>query len=122
MVEEQGAATGAANGAAAGAAPAAAAADAATFSLADEDHTLGNALRVVLNQDPRVAFCGYSVPHPSEARVNVRVQTTGDPAQDVFKDALEDLASICDFVRATFEDAVADFKRKQLDAPAPMDV
>eukprot|EP00850_Spirogloea_muscicola_P024128 SM000447S16137 [mRNA] locus=s447:10056:10759:- [translate_table: standard] len=121
MVEEQGAATGAADGAAAGAAPAAAA-NAATFSLADEDHTLGNALRVVLNQDPRVAFCGYSVPHPSEARVNVRVQTTGDSAQDVFKDALEDLASICDFVRATFEDAVADFKSKQLDAPAHMDV
>lgn len=27
---------------------------------------------------PRVAFCGYSVPHPSENRINVRVQTTGE--------------------------------------------
>eukprot|EP00850_Spirogloea_muscicola_P022071 SM000275S10327 [mRNA] locus=s275:50634:51337:- [translate_table: standard] len=120
MVEEQGAATGAANGAAAGAAPAAAAADASTFSLADEDHTLGNALRVVLNQDPRVAFCGYSRSHACTG--TLFLVGSGDPAQDVFKDALEDLASICEFVRATFEDAVADFKSKQLDAPAPMDV
>lgn len=26
---------------------------------------------------PRVSFCGYSIPHPSESRVNIRVQTTG---------------------------------------------
>ncbi|PPD67580.1 hypothetical protein GOBAR_DD35542 [Gossypium barbadense] len=49
---------------------------AATFSLTDEDHTIANAVRFTLNQDPRVTFCGYSIPHPSEARVNIRVQTT----------------------------------------------
>ncbi|TYH63218.1 hypothetical protein ES332_D07G175600v1 [Gossypium tomentosum] len=49
----------------------------ATFSLTDEDHTIANAVRFTLNQDPRVAFCGYSIPHPSEARVNIRVETTG---------------------------------------------
>ncbi|KAB2089383.1 hypothetical protein ES319_A03G057700v1 [Gossypium barbadense] len=42
---------------------------AATFSLTDEDHTIANAVRFTLNQDPRVTFCGYSIPHPSEARV-----------------------------------------------------
>ncbi|KAI6678314.1 hypothetical protein NL676_039110 [Syzygium grande] len=36
----------------------------ATFSLTEEDHTLANALRFTLNQDPRVIFCGYSIPHP----------------------------------------------------------
>ncbi|KAL1178887.1 hypothetical protein V6Z11_A03G124500 [Gossypium hirsutum] len=51
---------------------------AATFSLTDEDHTIANAVRFTLNQDPRVTFCGYSIPHPSEARVNIRVQTTGN--------------------------------------------
>ncbi|KAL1112985.1 hypothetical protein V6Z11_D02G161200 [Gossypium hirsutum] len=50
---------------------------AATFSLTDEDHTIANAVRFTLNQDPRVTFCGYSIPHSSEARVNIRVQTTG---------------------------------------------
>lgn len=26
----------------------------------------------------RVEFCGYSIPHPSDARVNIRVQTSGN--------------------------------------------
>ncbi|XP_020531802.1 DNA-directed RNA polymerases I and III subunit RPAC2 isoform X1 [Amborella trichopoda] len=61
---------------------------------------------------PRTSFCGYSIPHPSENRVNIRVQTTGDPAKDVFKDALQDLMSMCQHVRGTFDKAVIDFKKK----------
>lgn len=37
---------------------------------------LGNDV-MLLCYSPRVSFCGYSIPHPSEARVNIRVQTTG---------------------------------------------
>lgn len=81
-----------------------------TFSFSEEDHTLGNSLRYVLNHDPRVEFCGYSVPHPSENRINVRIQTTGDPAKDVLKDALHDLMLMCQHVRSTFEREVEDFK------------
>ncbi|KAH9321056.1 hypothetical protein KI387_015695, partial [Taxus chinensis] len=81
-----------------------------TFSFSEEDHTLGNSLRYVLNQDPRVAFCGYSVPHPSENRINVRIQTTGDPAKDVLKDALQDLMLMCRHVRSTFDREVEGFK------------
>ncbi|KAK9279032.1 hypothetical protein L1049_012707 [Liquidambar formosana] len=83
---------------------------AATFSLTDEDHTLANSVRFTLNQDPRVAFCGYSIPHPSEARVNIRVQTTGDPASEVLIDACRDLMQMCQHVRSTFDKAVVDFK------------
>ncbi|XP_022886181.1 DNA-directed RNA polymerases I and III subunit RPAC2-like [Olea europaea var. sylvestris] len=89
----------------------------ATFSLTDEDHTLANSLRFTLNQDPRVTFCGYSIPHPSDARVNIRVQTTGDPASEVLKDSCQDLMLICQHVRSTFDQAVVDFKNKNsLDA------
>ncbi|KAI6678319.1 hypothetical protein NL676_039115 [Syzygium grande] len=84
----------------------------ATFSLTEEDHTLANALRFTLNQDPRVIFCGYSIPHPSEARVNVRVQTTGDPAREVLKDACQDLMLMCQHIRGTFNKAVNDFRTK----------
>mmetsp|Transcript_24048 Transcript_24048/g.66812 ORF Transcript_24048/g.66812 Transcript_24048/m.66812 type:complete len:156 (+) Transcript_24048:157-624(+) len=49
----------------------------ATFSLENEDHTLANALRYMLNKSLHVEFAGYSIPHPSEKVVNVRVQTTG---------------------------------------------
>ncbi|KAF9596793.1 hypothetical protein IFM89_013340 [Coptis chinensis] len=112
----------------------------ATFSLADEDHTLANSVRFTLNQDPRVTFCGYSIPHPTDAKVNIRVQTTeasiycsehlivlvadqfhcnhevvgfkptslvlGDPAKEVFTDALQDLIFMCGHVRETFDEAV----------------
>ncbi|XP_074560835.1 uncharacterized protein LOC141817039 [Curcuma longa] len=83
-----------------------------TFSLLDEDHTLANSIRFTLNQDPRVVFCGYSIPHPSDNKVNIRVQTTGDPAKDVLKDALENLTQMCQHVRSTFRETVDDFKAK----------
>ncbi|KAK1357190.1 DNA-directed RNA polymerases I and III subunit RPAC2 [Heracleum sosnowskyi] len=86
---------------------------ASTFSFTDEDHTLANTLRFSLNQDPRVAFCGYSIPHPSEARVNIRVQTTGVPANEVLKDSCQDLLMICQHSRHTFSLAVQDFKNEQ---------
>ncbi len=60
-----------------GAAPVSAADTECTFALAGEDHTLGNALRYALNKHPDVVFAGYSVPHPSDDVVNVRVQTSG---------------------------------------------
>ncbi|KAK6127015.1 hypothetical protein DH2020_039243 [Rehmannia glutinosa] len=85
----------------------------ATFSLTDEDHTLANSLRYTLNQDPRVTFCGYSIPHPSDARVNIRVQTTGVPARDVLKDSCQDLMLVCQHVRSTVDQAVMEFKNKQ---------
>ncbi|VFQ76661.1 unnamed protein product [Cuscuta campestris] len=84
-----------------------------TFSLADEDHTLANALRFSLNQDPRVILCGYNIPHPSEARVNIRVQTTGDPAVEVLKDACHDLMLMCEHTRSTFDQALAKFKSEK---------
>ncbi|KAL4587673.1 hypothetical protein LXL04_000545 [Taraxacum kok-saghyz] len=86
---------------------------ASTVELKDEDHTLANSLRFTLNQDPRVTLCGYSIPHPSEAKVNIRVQTTGDPAKEVLKDSCQDLMMICQHVRSTFDQAVADFKNNQ---------
>ncbi|KAK6929352.1 DNA-directed RNA polymerase, RBP11-like dimerization domain, partial [Dillenia turbinata] len=94
---------------------------AATFSIENEDHTLANAIRFTLNQDPRVSFAGYSIPHPSDARVNIRVQTTGlpegDPARDVLKDACQNLMGMCQHVRDTFDKAVEDFKKtKAVDA------
>ncbi|KAM7255798.1 hypothetical protein ACFE04_011539 [Oxalis oulophora] len=81
-----------------------------TFTLCEEDHTLANCLRFTLNQDPRMSFCGYSIPHPSDAKVNIRLQTTGAPARDVLKDACQNLMLICQQVRTTFDKAVVHFK------------
>ncbi|KAF3581619.1 hypothetical protein DY000_02030161 [Brassica cretica] len=111
----------------------------ASFTLAEEDHTLANAVRFMLNQElvnavfdldlvsvyvvtnhyylqlysPRVTFAGYSIPHPSLECVNVRVQTTGDPAREVLKDACQELMLMNRHVRSVFDKAVSEFKVEQ---------
>ncbi|KAL3690261.1 hypothetical protein R1sor_016570 [Riccia sorocarpa] len=84
-----------------------------TFALTEEDHTLGNSLRYILNKDPRVSFVGYTVPHPAEERVHLRVQTTGASARSVLRHSLQDLISVCEHVRVTFDKAVEDEKALQ---------
>jgi DNA-directed RNA polymerases I and III subunit RPAC2 len=78
-----------------------------TFTVRGEDHTLGNALRYVLMKNPDVEFCGYSIPHPSDNFVNIRVQTAaGRPATECFRAALRDLAAISDHIKAKFQAAL----------------
>ncbi|KAF2143020.1 uncharacterized protein K452DRAFT_350678 [Aplosporella prunicola CBS 121167] len=83
---------------------------AASFEFENEDHTLGNALRYVIMKNPAVEFCGYSIPHPSEARMNLRIQTYDDVSvYDVLEKGLEDLADLCDVVIDKFTVARDDF-------------
>ncbi|KAL6070804.1 RNA polymerase subunit AC19 [Balamuthia mandrillaris] len=75
-----------------------------TCVVAEEDHTLGNALRYILMRNPDVEFCGYSVPHPSEDKMNVRIQARkGKNATEQFRKGLTDLISICEHTLLTFE-------------------
>uniref|UniRef100_A0AAX7TFT4 DNA-directed RNA polymerases I and III subunit RPAC2 n=1 Tax=Astatotilapia calliptera TaxID=8154 RepID=A0AAX7TFT4_ASTCA len=48
-----------------------------TFVLHDEDHTLGNSLRYMIMKNADVEFCGYTITHPSESKINFRIQTRG---------------------------------------------
>lgn len=68
-----------------------------TFCIGDEDHTLGNALRHVLIQNSSVVgFAGYSVPHPSEPVMHIRVQTVSPTAdQDDTPTAIDALKTAC---------------------------
>ncbi|KAG2452795.1 hypothetical protein HYH02_003024 [Chlamydomonas schloesseri] len=87
---------------------------AATFSIEEEDHTLANALRFFLNKNPHVAFCGYSMPHPSEELVNLRVQTTGKvTAMQAVKAACEDVSQVCGHMRYTLQEAVNKFQAEE---------
>ena len=49
--------------------------NAATFMFQKEDHTMGNAIRMQLHEDPDVIFAGYKIPHPLEWRMLVKIQT-----------------------------------------------
>jgi DNA-directed RNA polymerase I and III subunit RPAC2 len=86
---------------------------AASFQFDGEDHTLGNALRYIIHKNPDVEFCGYSIPHPSEAKMNLRIQTyDGVSVYSVLEKGLEDLMNMCDVVEQKFTIARDDFVNK----------
>lgn len=68
---------------------------------------------------PDVEFCGYSIPHPSETKMNLRIQTYGKSnsfpcrpfsnngsdnvsVYQVLEKGLEDLMAMCDVVTDKF--------------------
>jgi len=87
-----------------------------SFIIRDEDHTLGNSLRYVIMKNPAVDFCGYTIPHPSEAKINFRIQSkinedsTAVPAIDIFRQGLVDLKQMCSIVLEKYEESVKAFK------------
>lgn len=82
-----------------------------TFIFGNEDHTLGNSLRHVLAQRKETEFCAYSVPHPYEPKMNVRLQShQGHSVNQLMKNGLQDLADTCDLINDTFEEALKNFK------------
>lgn len=85
----------------------------ATFIFGNEDHTLGNSLRHILMQRPETEFCGYSVPHPYEPKLNIRLQTRGKPAIEVLKDGLQDLTETAHILDDVFLDAFERMKKKR---------
>lgn len=86
-----------------------------TFAIDNEDHTLANSLRFFLNKNPQVSFCGYSIPHPTEDLVNIRVQTTGEiTAADALKTACEDCVQVCDHISTVFQQAVQQHKAQHI--------
>ena len=78
-----------------------------TFVFKGEGHTLGNALRAVILQNPEVIFCGYSLPHPAEDQMHVRIQTSeGIDAQDALLKGLTDLKKMTVHAKEVFQTAV----------------
>jgi len=75
-----------------------------TFAIGNEDHTLGNALRHIMIQNSKVEFVGYSVPHPSEPIVQIRVQTKEPTtAIQALQESCETLYDQCEYVLSKLE-------------------
>ncbi|KAK9257503.1 DNA-directed RNA polymerase [Lipomyces tetrasporus] len=61
----------------------------------------------MIMKNPDVEFCGYSIPHPSEAAVNIRIQTYGDiTAIQALEKGLDDLMDLCDHIESEFRKEV----------------
>eukprot|EP01124_Arcella_intermedia_P019205 TRINITY_DN263_c0_g1_i1.p1 TRINITY_DN263_c0_g1~~TRINITY_DN263_c0_g1_i1.p1 ORF type:complete len:198 (-),score=51.05 TRINITY_DN263_c0_g1_i1:26-562(-) len=92
----------------------------ATFILRDEDHTLGNAIRYVLVKNKDVEFAGYSIPHPMDPVLNLRVQTkrdesiyTEEGADSWVLSVLKDRKS-ANLLKGTFGDALINIPEASL--------
>ncbi|KAF8068958.1 DNA-directed RNA polymerase [Lyophyllum atratum] len=77
---------------------------AATYQIYDESHTVGNALRWMLMKNPKVEFCGYSAPHPSENTIQVRIQMYDKLSSlTALVDALSALDNLCESVEEAYK-------------------
>lgn len=84
-----------------------------TFAIQEEDHTLANTLRFFLNKNPQVTFCGYSIPHPTEDSVNIRVQTTGEmTAAQALLTACEECSKVCKHIGDVFDAAIEQYQQE----------
>ena len=81
-----------------------------TFIFGNEDHTFGNPLRHILIQNPETDFCGYSVPHPYEPKLNLRLQTKGEKSSlEVLSGGLMDMEALCNVLESKFNYALEEF-------------
>jgi DNA-directed RNA polymerases I and III subunit RPAC2 len=78
----------------------------ATYVFNNEDHTLGNLLRTILSGHPDVEFVGYSIPHPSEPKMNLRLQTLSKETNDVLNDGLRTVQNLSKTLKEHFLTAV----------------
>ena len=86
-----------------------------TFIIGDEDHTLGNSLRHILMQNPDVNFAGYSVPHPMDPFINVRVQTVNEiKATEALSSACKTLSEQCSFILGRVEDVLPEVEEDRI--------
>ncbi|EPS26179.1 hypothetical protein PDE_01115 [Penicillium oxalicum 114-2] len=84
---------------------------AASFQFDGEGHTMGNALRYAIMKNPAVEFCGYTIPHPSDAKMHVRIQTNDTTtALEALEKGFNDLMDLCDVVTEKFTRARDQFK------------
>ncbi|OJJ52636.1 hypothetical protein ASPSYDRAFT_164273 [Aspergillus sydowii CBS 593.65] len=89
---------------------------AASFQFEGEGHTLGNALRYAIMKNPDVEFCGYTIPHPSESKMNIRIQTYDTTtAVEALEKGLDSLMDLCDVVTDKFTAARDTFNAEQAD-------
>ncbi|CEP20957.1 unnamed protein product [Cyberlindnera jadinii] len=65
---------------------------------------------------PDVEFCGYSIPHPSETKLNIRIQTYGSTtAVEAFQKGLADLSDLCSHIEDKFSEKInaADYSTEE---------
>jgi DNA-directed RNA polymerase I and III subunit RPAC2 len=77
-----------------------------SFLFEGETHTMGNALRQTIVSNPAVDYCGYSVPHPAENKMRIRIQAAkGENIIDIMNQGIENFAQWCSNMEGAFDAA-----------------
>ena len=78
----------------------------ALFTINKEDHTFGNAVKMMLLRNPKIRYVAYRKPHPLENKINIKIQTNGEiTPKEAFREALKNLnADIDDCVKQLEEE------------------
>ena len=71
----------------------------ATYVFNKEGHTLGNALRYIVMNDPQTEFCGYSIVHPSETFMNLRIQTRKENSNETLMRGFDNLGGMMKIIK-----------------------
>ena len=81
------------------------------FIINSEDHTFGNAVKMMLLRNPNVRFVAYRKPHPLENKIEIKIQTNGYISPlDAFKEALKNLNEDIDDCIRQLEEEFQNFK------------
>ena len=87
-----------------------------SFIIENEDHTLGDLIRMKLVNNERVLFAGYMIPHPLDLknRMIIRVRTTEDLSpeqalQDAIEAALEEISGLEESFKAEIQSTQSHF-------------
>lgn len=65
-------------------------------------------------KNPQVKFCGYAIPHPSERKVHLRIETSGITAVEALKKGLQDLHEMSEHILKKFEETVEKHQSKNI--------
>ena len=91
-----------------------------SFLFEGETHTMGNALRQAIIPNEDVEFCGYSVPHPAENKMRIRIQARptdadGNPTNivHILNQGLDDFSQWCTNMQGEFDRAFSAYEQGQ---------
>ena len=85
-----------------------------TFTVLNEDHTLGNMLTDQLLTESRIRFAGYRIEHPTKDVIKIRVQseTQIDKPVELIDHAVEELKSKLSSLSTLFREACRNYDEK----------
>ncbi|KII65869.1 DNA-directed RNA polymerases I and III subunit RPAC2 [Thelohanellus kitauei] len=86
-----------------------------TCFFKNEGHTFGNVLVHYLEKNSHVGHSGYSIPHPSESKMFLRIQTVDTLPEKAFQTALVQIQNSSHQFIQSFDKAIQDFMGRQMD-------